>query len=112
MTKKMTVDEIVNDVHKTILKEWATPELEDFFLQPWITGDVATEQYHFNLGMQIRNHYDLWSIPWVPEMRELHGILCDCSPFHPDAISNTIIKKVWAKGMGSEPSTPTGVSSK
>ena len=42
---------------------------------------------HDTLGRAIRNKYNLWEIPWEPELRD--GI--DWSPEHPDCISDTIL---------------------
>lgn len=50
-----------------------------------------------DLGMWIRNKYNLWTIPWEPELKD--GI--DYSPYHPDSVSMTIIKEVWKKGLPS-----------
>jgi hypothetical protein len=32
-------------------------------------------------------------------MGEYMGCMCDMSPYHPDAVSMTIIKEVWKKGF-------------
>lgn len=93
----MTHDEIIEDLHKRILAEWPEEKQNRFFLTEW--NDDRLVDYHHSLGRWIRNHYNLWSIPWEPEMKELHGCMCDCSPYHPDQVSQTIIEKVWQKGL-------------
>lgn len=52
---------------------------------------------HHSLGTFIRNTFNLWERPWKPEMKEMYGVLCDCSPEHPDAISSLIIEKFYQK---------------
>ena len=94
MAKPQTVWDIVNDVHKQMHERLTQQELEDFFLTEW-NGEKLTK-YHHTLGRWIRNEFSLWSIPWVPEIRE-DG--CDYSPFHPDQVSQTIIEEVWKKGL-------------
>lgn len=95
-TYKMTHDEIITDVHLTITKEWNKEDVNEFFMAPW-KGESLTK-HHMSLGMYIRNNYNLWTIPWEPELKEVMGCLCDCSPFHPDNLSMTIIEEVWKKG--------------
>ena len=89
----MTHDDIINDVRKVLAKEWSAEEKAAFLLGPW-TGEKLTK-YHHNLGMWIRNHYKLWTIPWTPELRD--GV--DYSPYHPDQVSMTIIEDVWKRGL-------------
>lgn len=43
---------------------------------------------HLTLGMHIRNHAGLWSVPHEPEI--VDGV--DISENHPDAISSKVIK--------------------
>lgn len=90
----MTHTEIIDQVHAAILKEWTQSELKNFFLTG-LRDDETLSRYHMNLGRYIRNKYSLWNIPWTPEIRD--GV--DYSPFHPDAVSNTIIAEVWKKGL-------------
>lgn len=92
----MTHSEIIDDLHKRIHEEWPTDQINEFFLGPYV-GETMI-QYHHSLGRWIRNHYNLWSIPWEPEIKDLRGCLCDCSPYHPDQVSYTIIQEVWKKG--------------
>lgn len=47
--------------------------------------------YHHTLGRVIRNTFDLWKEPWIPEIRD--G--CDWSPNHPDQRSMTVIELMW-----------------
>lgn len=93
----MNHDDIINEVHSTILREWSEETLNEFFITGW--SDSSLSKYHMNLGQYIRNKYNLWEIPWEPVMEEFHGCMCDCSPYHPDAVSNTIIKEVWKRGQ-------------
>lgn len=55
--KRMTVDEIVNDILNNIDDE--TREVLAN-AEPSIFGDYASK-FHFGLGTQIRNKYNLWS---------------------------------------------------
>ena len=88
-----THTQIVDEVHAAILKEWTSDELKEFFIGPW-TGDRQLHSYNHSLGRYIRNNYDLWSIHWEAEI--IDGV--DHSPFHPDAVSMTLIEQVWKKG--------------
>lgn len=68
----------------------AAPKDKKLFL------DTAKENlfhFHDTLGRNIRNHFGLWKIEWVPELKNN----VDYSPFHPDAISMSIIEDVWTK---------------
>ena len=96
----MTHDEIIEDVHKRIMTEWSEDDKNSFFKTEW--DGTSLTSYHHWLGRWIRNNYNLWSIPWEPEMKEVHGCMCDCSPYHPDQVSQTIIEKVWLKGYTKE----------
>ena len=90
---------IVHQVHNQIVSNWSEEEQKEFFLSPWIDGDESSlTRLHHSLGRHIRNEYKLWTIPWEPEMKEFMGCMCDCSPFHPDAVSTTIIREVWKLG--------------
>lgn len=90
-----TVNDIIKEVHKETAL-WSEEEQEDFFLSP-IRGDSLI-RYHSTLGMYIRNKYNLWQIPWTPELR--NGV--DYSPYHPDSVSQTIIEEVWKLGIYKE----------
>lgn len=89
----MTHDEIVNDVHSMIMKEWTEKDKKDFFLGPY-KDEYDLHLYHHSVGRWIRNHYNLWSEEWVPELKD--GV--DYSPNHPDARSMRIITDVWKRG--------------
>jgi aldehyde:ferredoxin oxidoreductase len=89
----LTHEEIIEDFKKCIVLEWSKDDLKTF-------TETQFDQlcaYHNNLGIQIRNYYKLWEIPWEPEMKEYHGCICDCSSYHPYAVSNTIIQEVWKR---------------
>ena len=88
-----THEQIVNEVHAAIIKEWTSEELKEFFLGPWVDGRQLIS-YHHSLGRYIRNNYDLWACHWEAEL--IDGV--DHSPFHPDQVSMTIIEQVWRKG--------------
>lgn len=90
--------DIIDEVHAMMLKEWPAEMLDTFFLTG-LRDDATLSIYHMDLGMFIRNKYNLWSIPWTPVIDQFHG--CDCSPYHPDSVSNTIIQEVWKKGLQS-----------
>lgn len=81
------IQDIINDVHNQISQN---PKLLRELLS--ITDKDSLIQYHHSLGRVIRNQYNLWTIPWTPELDE-DGV--DCSPYHPDQVSQTIIEKVW-----------------
>ena len=88
----MTHEEIVNEVHSLVLK-WPASVKLNFFMAPWKGESLI--QHHHELGRYIRNKYNLWTIPWEPEI--IDG--CDHSPYHPDQRSMTIIQDVWKKGL-------------
>jgi len=90
----MTKDEIIEDVHRMIMKEWSDEDKNSFFVNPYKDHD-SLYLLHHGFGTWIRNHYKLWELKWEPELRD--GV--DYSPNHPDAISMTIIKEVWKKGL-------------
>jgi hypothetical protein len=89
----MTHEEIIDDLYDAIINEWSNDTIREFASTP--LKDLV--KFHHDLGMQIRNYYKLWEIPWEPEMKEYMGAMCDCSPYHPDAVSNTIIQEVWKR---------------
>ena len=94
----MTHQEIIADLHQKIMTEWDDSTKKEFFLTG-LADDTTLDKYHLSLGLWIRNHYNLWTIPWTPEIKEHMGGQCDCSPYHPDAVSMTIIKEVWKMGL-------------
>ena len=83
----MNIDDIVINVKRIMIENWNSTDLNIFTK----TKKKDLVMYHRSLGMAIRNEYKLWTIPWEPELK--NGI--DCSPNHPDQVSNTIIEKVW-----------------
>jgi hypothetical protein len=89
----MDIEYIINEVHSEI-KNWHIDDQKEFFLGPY-SGDTF-HKYHHSLGRYIRNKFNLWSIPWEPE---IHEDGCDYSPYHPDSVSMTIIKEVWKRGL-------------
>lgn len=91
------INSIVNDVRTNVIAKWSVIDQNEFYLGPWVAGQSLSQYYH-TLGRWIRNKYNLWTIPWEPQLEERSGCMCDCSPYHPDAISTTIIKEVWKKG--------------
>lgn len=91
MKTTMTVEEIIEDLRKRI-KEWPEEEQTTFFLTEYTSDRLI--QYHHTLGLWIRNNYNLWQIPWEPELED--GV--DYSPYHPDQVSFTIMKEAWKRG--------------
>lgn len=83
---------IIDEIHTMVLNHWSDSDLNEFFLGPYSGNSFVYDNCEF--GRWIRNRYSLWTVPWEPELRD--GI--DYSPYHPDAISMTIIKEVWKKG--------------
>lgn len=91
------IQAIVDDIHDNVVSKWSKEDQDKFFLGPYLNESLSA--YHMNFGMWIRNNYNLWSFPWEPEMKEFMGVMCDCSPYHPDQLSSTIIEEVWKKGQ-------------
>lgn len=89
---KPDIQKIVDDVITNVVPNWSEEERNAFFLGPYV--DEPFEKYHMNIGLWIRNHYNLWTYKWEPEL--IDGV--DYSPYHPDQLSNTIIKAVWEQG--------------
>lgn len=90
MKQKMTqatFDKIVNDV-KQMIDGWCLEDQQKFYNRK----KEHLSFYHHNLGMYIRNTYRLWELHWTPE---LYGHGCDCSPNHPDNVSQRVIETVW-----------------
>ena len=86
-----TVDEIVEKV-----TEWfyeAPVEAQQDFLNREREELIG---YHHSLGRDIRNTFELWNLEWEPEI--VDGV--DESPYHPDAVSMTIIEQVWKRLNG------------
>lgn len=85
------IQEIIDAVHKETAS-WTQEDRTEFFMSPYNGSTLS--RYHHSLGRYIRNKFNLWTIPWEPEL--IDGI--DYSPYHPDAISQTIIEEVWKRG--------------
>jgi hypothetical protein len=52
-------------------------------------------KYHFNLGMSIRNNYNLWQLQVMKKVKvdgQTHEIR-----IHPDDVSHEIIVNIWKK---------------
>ena len=91
---------IVDDIFDNVVSQWSKEDQDEFLLGPYLNESLS--QYHMNFGMWIRNHYKLWTYKWEPELKDIDGCVCDCSPYHPDQLSSTIIEEVWKKGQRSE----------
>lgn len=93
--KSSQIEVIVEQMYDEIISTWAYKNVIDFFKckQTDLVG------YHASLGKHIRNKYNFWGIPWEPEMKMVMGVECDCSPFHPDAVSSTVINMIWSRGL-------------
>lgn len=89
------IQAIIEQVHKEVL-EWPAEERKQFWLTGW--KGAGLHMYHHSFGRHIRNTYKLWTMPWEPEIEEIDGYMVDVSPYHPDAMSMTIIQKVWEMG--------------
>lgn len=93
VSKMKSKEEIAQEVHTRLLKEWSKKEQDLFFFGPYV-DQISLIQYHHNLGQYIRNKYNLWETKWTPEL--VNGV--DISVNHPDAISQEIIKMIWKMG--------------
>lgn len=80
--------EIVDQVYEWY-KAWSPEDQATFRTTPAI-------QFHFGLGMGIRNEFRLWEKPWTEEIDE-RGV--DVSPEHPDNLSQRIIKLVQERAI-------------
>lgn len=85
---------IIKDMQKVIRENWSEDDQNAFYLMG-IKNDGNMTGLHDTLGREIRNRYNLWSIPWEPELR--NGV--DYSPNHPDCVSDTLLKEVWNRGL-------------
>lgn len=85
---------IIKDMQRIIVEEWNEDETNQFFLTG-IADNGSMAGLHHSLGRAIRNNYNLWEIPHTPDIR--NGI--DYSPEHPDAISDTLLKELWNRGL-------------
>jgi hypothetical protein len=86
----MSFEEQVNTVFSWLEK---APKEEQLLFKN--TPKDKLIRYHHSLGMNIRNHLNLWANEWVPDIK--NGV--DYSPEHPDAISQRIIEAVWEKAQ-------------
>lgn len=86
-------EEIILDLQNFIRENWTDETKNEFYLSGIKNDDLI--RYHNSFGCFIRNKYNLWSIPWEPEIRD--GI--DYSPYHPDEVSFTIINELWRRGV-------------
>lgn len=84
---------IIEDLQRIIKEEWTDEDRNRFFLMGWNRDDLSS--LHHGMGTWIRNNYNLWAIPWTPELR--NGV--DYSPEHPDNISQAIIEELWKRGI-------------
>jgi len=69
------------------------------------------QSLHFSYGMYIRNEYKLWDKqhPHQAQYKKdavFEGV--DYHPYHPDAISNRILGKIWKAITEIEPNLSTG----
>lgn len=80
------LNEMVAVVNNWFQKD--TPENKKIFLK---TPKNKLFQYNTILGRSIRNEFKLWETEWEPQIKD--GV--DYSPMHPDAISLTVIERVW-----------------
>jgi hypothetical protein len=88
------IEAIVEDLRRDIRDNWSEDNQNAFYLMG-IKNNGSMIGLHDTLGRQIRNKYSLWQIPWIPDLRD--GI--DYSPYHPDQLSDTILKEVWNRGL-------------
>lgn len=84
----VSVDDMADEVFSWL--ETKSQENFDAFVD---TKKDELFKYHHTLGRSIRNTFELWSVEWVPELKD--GV--DCSPFHPDQISMRVIEEVWER---------------
>jgi hypothetical protein len=88
--KMVDEDEMIITVFKWFIQE--SDVVRQQFLETRFADLVV---YHNSLGRKIRNHFELWSNKWEPELEIRNGIECDVSPNHPDAVSMRVIEKFW-----------------
>jgi hypothetical protein len=83
------IQEIVDEVHAMMHKDWHATDLNNFFIRPY-EDHSSLYEYHHGFGTWIRNTYDLW------KLNALEG-----TPYagqHPDDVSMIIIREIWKKG--------------
>ena len=94
----------IDSVAQQIIADMTDGDIEAVKAIPHPDGMV---KFHSTAGRAVRNHYNLWS-PKCPLTKQWHddrkagldnfmvdGI--DHHPQHPDAISGTILKRVWQR---------------
>ena len=72
---------------KNILNSLSDNDVE--YLRSLKKDDLIT--LHHSLGRSIRNNEKLWYYKWTPELNDQ---CVDHSPYHPDAVSMTVIEKI------------------
>lgn len=72
---------------KSILEMLDSEDVE--YLRSLKKDDLIT--LHRTLGQSIRNNEKLWCYKWTPELDDQ---CVDHSPYHPDAVSMTVIEKI------------------
>lgn len=90
-------EKIILDLQRIIAEQWSDSEKNAFYLTG-IADNNTMGMHHNTYGRWIRNRYDLWQIPWEPELRD--GV--DWSPYHPDCVSDTLLKELWNRGLQHE----------
>lgn len=87
--KFLTKEQIVDKLAKEISSE------DRAYLQSIPRENMGL--FHFTIGMNIRNEYKLWdkACPLTSQWIEQIVDGCDCSPFHPDAVSMDILYSLW-----------------
>lgn len=89
MSKIPSVDEMANDV----ISNWF-PKVSEYERNEFIsTAKDDLIRFHHGLGTDIRNAYGLWNLKWKPQI--VDGI--DVSSGHPDAVTMSVITKVWER---------------
>lgn len=87
--KKQDIDKIADEIIRGDNFKLSQRTMDEIRATP--KDELVT--LHHTLGRAIRNFYNLWSRPWKPKIKD--GV--DVSPDHPDAISMSVIEKVWEK---------------
>lgn len=72
--------------------EWMSED-KDVLIDFISTPEDKLSSYHFLLGTSIRNTFNMWEIPWTPDIQD--GF--DMSPNHPDNRSQQIIVEAWKR---------------
>ena len=100
MMKPKITDKMFQDFAQQIsgymFTQCSSEELTNFFE----TKEEDLIKYHHTFGRYIRNHFLLWKYDWDPEIKRISGTLVDCSPNHPDNLSQRLIHYVWTVDYG------------